>query len=74
MKSIAMNSIEPPLFKDLEKELWTAADERRSNLDAAGYKHVVQEVLRKYGYPQALREQVAEQALALAELAHGDLV
>jgi hypothetical protein len=29
-------------------------------------------VLRKYGYPQALREQVAEQVLELAKLTDGE--
>ncbi|MND38172.1 FRG domain protein [compost metagenome] len=34
----------------------------------ARLRNVVRVVLRKYGYPQALREQVAEQVLALAKL------
>jgi len=33
---------------------------------------VIRVVLRKYGYPQTLREQVAEQVLALAKLTDGD--
>lgn len=38
----------------------------------ARLRNVVRVVLRKYGYPQALREQVAEQVLALAKLTDGD--
>jgi FRG domain/Domain of unknown function (DUF3387) len=34
----------------------------------ARLRNIVRVVLRKYGYPQALREQVAEQVLALAKL------
>jgi FRG domain/Domain of unknown function (DUF3387) len=37
----------------------------------ARLRNVVRVVLRKYGYPQALREQVAEQVLALAKLTDG---
>ncbi len=37
----------------------------------ARLRNVVRVVLRKYGYPQALREQVAEQVLVLATLADG---
>ncbi|MNJ61710.1 hypothetical protein D3C77_575150 [compost metagenome] len=33
----------------------------------ARLRNVVRVVLRKYGYPQALREQVAEQVLVLAK-------
>lgn len=66
-----MNSIEQQFFSELERKLWTAADKLRSSLDASVYKHVVRVVLRKYGYPQALREQVAEQVLVLAKLADG---
>jgi hypothetical protein len=36
-----MNTIEQQFFNDLEKQLWTAADKLRSNLDAAVYKHVM---------------------------------
>jgi hypothetical protein len=38
----------------------------------ARLRNVVRVVLRKYGYPQTLREQVAEQVLALAKLTDGD--
>lgn len=38
----------------------------------ARLRNVVRVVLRKYGYPQALREQVAEQVLALAKMTDGD--
>lgn len=38
----------------------------------ARLRNVVRVVLRKYGYPQALREQVAEQVLALAKLTEGN--
>ena len=38
----------------------------------ARLRNVVRVVLRKYGYPQVLREQVAEQVLALAKLTDGD--
>lgn len=38
----------------------------------ARLRNVVRMVLRKYGYPQALREQVAEQVLALARLTDGE--
>ena len=38
----------------------------------ARLRNVVRVVLRKYGYPQALREQVVEQVLALAKLIDGD--
>lgn len=37
----------------------------------ARLRNVVRVVLRKYGYPQALREQVAEQVLVLAKLTDG---
>lgn len=37
----------------------------------ARLRNVVRVVLRKYGYPQSLREQVAEQVLALAKLTDG---
>lgn len=37
----------------------------------ARLRNVVRVVLRKYGYPQALREQVVEQVLALAKLTEG---
>lgn len=37
----------------------------------ARLRNVVRVVLRKYGYPQTLREQVAEQVLALAKLTNG---
>lgn len=37
----------------------------------ARLRNVVRVVLRKYGYPQALREQVAEQVLVLAKLTGG---
>lgn len=37
----------------------------------ARLRNVVRVVLRKYGYPQTLREQVAEQVLALAKLIDG---
>lgn len=37
----------------------------------ARLRNVVRVVLRKYGYPQTLREQVAEQVLALAKLTDG---
>ncbi|HBM64038.1 MAG TPA: hypothetical protein DD418_09840 [Pseudomonas sp.] len=37
----------------------------------ARLRNVVRVVLRRYGYPQALREQVAEQVLALAKLTGG---
>jgi type I restriction enzyme M protein len=37
----SMKPIEQQFFNDLEKKLWTAADQLRSNLDAAVYKHVV---------------------------------
>ena len=37
----------------------------------ARLRNVVRVVLRKYGYPQALRDQVAEQVLELAKLADG---
>ena len=37
----------------------------------ARLRNVVRVVLRKYGYPQALREQVAERVLELAKLADG---
>lgn len=36
-----MNTEETKFLKDLDKQLWTAADQLRSNLDAAVYKHVV---------------------------------
>ncbi len=36
-----MKSIKQQFFNDLEKKLWSAADQLRSNLDAAVYKHVV---------------------------------
>lgn len=38
----------------------------------ARLRNVVRVVLRKYGYPQALREQVADQVLALAKLTDGE--
>lgn len=38
----------------------------------ARLRNVVRVVLRKYGYPQTLREQVAEQVLALAKSTNGD--
>ncbi len=38
----------------------------------ARLRNVVRVVLRKYGYPQALREQVAEQVLELAKLTDGE--
>ena len=38
----------------------------------ARLRNVVRVVLRKYGYPHALREHVAEQVLALAKLTDGD--
>lgn len=38
----------------------------------ARLRNVVRVVLRKYGYPQALREQVAEQVLILAKSAEGE--
>ena len=37
----------------------------------ARLRNIVRVVLRKYGYPQVLREQVAEQVLALAKLTDG---
>lgn len=37
----------------------------------AGLRNVVGVVLRKYGYPQGLQDQVAEQVLALAKLTEG---
>lgn len=39
----------------------------------ARLRNVVRVVLRKYGYPQALREQVVEQVLALATLTDGGI-
>lgn len=39
----------------------------------ARLRNVVRVVLRKYGYPQTLREQVAEQVLALARLTDGEI-
>jgi type I restriction-modification system DNA methylase subunit len=36
-----MQQTEAEFLKDLDKQLWTAADRLRSNLDAAVYKHVV---------------------------------
>jgi hypothetical protein len=38
----------------------------------ARLRNVARVVLRKYGYPQTLREQVAEQVLALAKLTDGE--
>lgn len=38
----------------------------------ARLRNVVRVVLRRYGYPQALREQVVERVLALAKLIDGD--
>jgi hypothetical protein len=38
----------------------------------ARLRNVVRVVLRRYGYPQALREQIVEQVLALAKLTGGD--
>lgn len=38
----------------------------------ARLRNVVRVVLRKYGYPQALRDQIVEQVLALAKLTDGD--
>lgn len=46
---------------------WEASDAAQARL-----RNVVRVVLRKYGYPQALREQVAEQVLAVAKLTDGD--
>ena len=36
-----MKNIEQEFLKDLDTQLWKAADKLRSNLDAANYKHVV---------------------------------
>ncbi len=36
-----MKKIEQQFLKDLDAQLWKAADKLRSNLDAANYKHVV---------------------------------
>ena len=36
-----MTDIEQQFLKDLDDQLWRAADKLRSNLDAANYKHVV---------------------------------
>lgn len=36
-----MTDIEQEFLKDLDNQLWRAADKLRSNLDAANYKHVV---------------------------------
>ncbi|MFG6460796.1 FRG domain-containing protein [Roseateles sp. DXS20W] len=45
---------------------WESRDAVQARL-----RNVVRVVLRKYGYPQALRERVAEQVLVLAKLAEG---
>ena len=36
-----MKNIEQQFLKELDAQLWKAADKLRSNLDAANYKHVV---------------------------------
>jgi type I restriction enzyme M protein len=33
------------MTQDLEKTLWAAADKLRNNMDAAEYKHIVQELI-----------------------------
>jgi type I restriction enzyme M protein len=33
------------MTQDLEKTLWAAADKLRNNMDAAEYKHIVQEFI-----------------------------
>ncbi|MDP3858734.1 MAG: FRG domain-containing protein [Stagnimonas sp.] len=69
--------VEPGRIKLMAEELAVSIDKNKvvdwETRDAvqARLRNVARVVLRKYGYPQALREQVAEQVLDLAKLADG---
>ncbi len=62
-----MNTEETKFLKDLDKQLWTAADQLRSNLDAAVYKHVVLGLIFLKYVSDAFKERHEELEAAFAD-------
>lgn len=77
-QSIGAEQVEPDRIALIAEELAASIAKNKvvdwENRDTvqARLRNVVRVVLRKYGYPQTLREAVAEQVLALAKLTDGD--